>query len=100
MTVGASGTGQGILDLVSDETPALDGSLEVTLTSRIGRLHSKLLVGVDVTKAQQLRANSRISAMGMILVGSGFIVEPGDPLLEQEPERIRPYLNGRCPACC
>jgi hypothetical protein len=95
MTVGASGTGQGILDLVSDETPALDGSLEVTLTSRIGRLHSKLLVGVDVTKAQQLRANSRISAMGMILVGSGFIVEPGDPLLEQEPERIRPYLNGR-----
>ena len=40
-------------------------------------------------------ANSRISAMGMILVGAGFIVEPGDPLLTQEPERIRPYLNGK-----
>ena len=33
--------------------------------------------------------------MGVILVGAGFIVEPGDPLLELEPEPIRPYMNGR-----
>jgi len=33
--------------------------------------------------------------MGVILVGSGFVVEPGDPLLELEPGPIRPHMKGR-----
>lgn len=97
MTVGASGADEGALFSVAAEREG-EGEVDardVELSSQVGVIHANLKVGANVTKVQRLRANTEISAMGMILVGSGFIVEPGDPLLELEPERIRPYLNGK-----
>jgi len=95
MTVAAAGSQEGALHTVVAEDVGLEGECPVVLTQRLGLIHANLAIGANVTKARQLNANSDISAMGMILVGSGFIVEPNDPLLIAEPERIRPYLNGR-----
>ena len=95
MTVGAPGSGQGNLQTVVSEDSADADARPVEFASRHGLIHANLVIGANVAEASRLMANSRISAMGMILVGAGFIVEPGDPLLTQEPERIRPYLNGK-----
>ncbi|MEY4980456.1 MAG: hypothetical protein RLZZ352_2726 [Pseudomonadota bacterium] len=95
MTVGAPGSGEGSLHAVVSESDGDIDALSVVLSERTGVIHANLVVGTDVTKVQRLRSNSDISAMGMILVGSGFIVEQGDPLLLAEPERIKPYLNGK-----
>ena len=95
MTVGAPGSGQGSLQTVVSEDSADADARPVEFASRHGLIHANLAIGANVAEASRLMANSRISAMGMILVGAGFIVEPGDPLLTQEPERIRPYLNGK-----
>ncbi|MBP6270294.1 MAG: class I SAM-dependent DNA methyltransferase [Rhizobacter sp.] len=95
MTVVAPGSGDGSLHSVISE---LDGDVDarsVELSERTGVIHANLVVGANVTKVHRLNANSAISAMGMILVGGGFIVEQGDPLLLAEPERIKPYLNGK-----
>ena len=33
--------------------------------------------------------------MGVILVGKGFVLDQGHPVVAKEPEAVRPYLNGR-----
>lgn len=95
ITVAAPGLGDGLLDTVVSEVEGEIDARSVVLARRLGVIHPNLVVGTNVTSARQLAANSAISAMGMILVGAGFIVEADDPLLVTEPERIRPYLNGR-----
>ena len=44
--------------------------------------------------AEALRANGRLSYMGVILVGQGFVVEPDDPLIGTEPGALKPYVVG------
>ena len=95
MTVGASGNADGLLQSVVAEDAGGDDAITVSFTERHGEINEALSLGPNVSKTHRLAANARLSAMGMILVGAGFIVEPGDPLLEIEPARIRRYLNGK-----
>ena len=95
MTVLGPGEGEGTLFAVTSEETGEHGEISVSLTSKIGLIHADLSVGANVAKAEQLTANQGMSHMGVILVGSGFIIQPGDPLLQLEPGPIRQYMNGR-----
>lgn len=83
------------LHVVAAERPGPEDEVVVDLVERRGVIHADLTAGPNVAGAVPLRANAGVSFMGVILVGSGFIVEPGDPLLALEPGAIKPYLNGR-----
>lgn len=76
------------------ETPE-DSADRVQVRSQdAGRIFSNLQAGVDVTQAQPLKANDRLSSRGVILFGSGFAIAPPD--FEQiESEVLFLYLNGR-----
>lgn len=95
MTVLAAGEGEGVLNHVASEQSGEHGEVSVTLRGAAGLVHADLRVGANVAKASPLRANEAMSHMGVILVGAGFIVQPGDPLLQLEPSPIKPYMNGR-----
>ena len=94
MTVGAIAPATGSLLRLSSEETADDGTARVTFTRMLGRIHPDLKVGADVSSSEQLEANSNTSFMGVTLVGQGFVVEPGDPLISDEPEALRRYLVG------
>ena len=95
MTVVDSSSGTGRLLSVSHESPGADGESTVEFAQAQGLIHPNLRVGADIGSVSGLRANAMLSHMGVILVGGGFVVEGGDPLLETEPQRIRKYMNGR-----
>ena len=102
MTVGERTTGvEGKRVEVIAEAEGADDEITVTLRERSGLIHADLSTGADVTQCAALRANERLSSMGVMLAGSGFIVTPDEaeqlglgktPGLEQ---RIREYRNGR-----
>jgi len=84
----------GMLLRLSAEEPADDGTALVTFAQRLGSIHPDLKIGAGVTSSVQLQANSDISFMGVTLVGQGFVEEPGDPLIKDEPGALRRYLVG------
>ncbi|MEM7664127.1 MAG: DNA methyltransferase [Pseudomonadota bacterium] len=103
MTVAGAGRREGRLLILASETktgPEVDGR-EVTFSERRGRIFANLQAGVDVAKAEELRANERLSSPGVKLHGSGFIVTPeqahtlGLGTVEGLEKHIRPYRNGR-----
>ncbi len=95
MTVLSPGAAEGELLCVKSEQLGEYGEVVVGLNRKAGVIHSDLSVGANVAKAASLKANEAMSHMGVILVGSGFIVQPGDALLLLEPGAIKPYMNGR-----
>lgn len=95
MTVGKKGAYSGrSLRVLAEETKP-DGEVGVTLRGEIGTIHPDLRIGADVSSARALLANVGLSFMGVILVGSGFIVSNDDPLLVEAPDALKRYLNGR-----
>ncbi|MFZ1509634.1 MAG: DNA methyltransferase, partial [Anaerolineae bacterium] len=101
ITVAEAGESDGSLTTVVSETPTEDGSAKIALSRQVGRVFADLTIGVDITNAQSLRANSNVSNPGVKLHGSGFIVTPDEakqlglgriPGLEKH---IRLYRNGR-----
>jgi hypothetical protein len=101
MTVGERGEHKGHLYRVTREGDAHSEGTDVELAERTGRIFADLRIGVDVASAQTLRANEDLSCRGVVLHGSGFIINGETaralgwdrlPGLEQH---IRPYLNGR-----
>jgi len=95
MTSLAQGEGEGQSLVVTNETAGEHGEMNVALQSDTGLIHADLSVGANVSKALPLKAAQGMSHMGVILVGSGFILNRSDPLLGLEPAAIKPYLNGR-----
>ncbi|WP_035713134.1 class I SAM-dependent DNA methyltransferase [Azorhizobium doebereinerae] len=101
MTVAANGARDGLLrDVTSEEGIDTDAPV-IGFQERMGKIHSDLTVGVDVTTAVPLLANEGLSSPGVKLHGSGFIVTPEQaaelglgrrPGLERH---IRAYRNGR-----
>ena len=85
----------GRLHVVQSEQPGPDQEILVEFAERRGVIHPDLTAGANVAGAVVLRANTGVSFMGVILVGAGFVVQPGDPLIDLEPGAIKPYLNGR-----
>lgn len=67
--------------------------LEVKLHN-LGKIFSSLQVGADLTQCQPLKANDKLSSRGVMLFGSGFIVEQSD-WTKIESEVLFPYINGR-----
>jgi hypothetical protein len=101
MTVVAAGAHQGTLQQVVHEAGLDTDAPVIDLNVRIGAIHADLTIGVDVSSAISLIANSGLSSRGMMLFGAGFIVTRSEaqilglgrrPGLEAH---VRPYLNGR-----
>ncbi len=89
------GQSLGRLLTVSDEQTGEFGEVTVTLTERRGKIHADLTVGANVSAALPLTACGGMTYRGVTLMGSGFWVEPGDALVQDEPKAIRPLSNGR-----
>jgi hypothetical protein len=104
MTVGVAGEHSGTLAHVTSESRDAGGSSEgreVEMELREGKVHADLTIGADVAGAKVLRADEKISSLGVSLHGAGFIVTPAEaeqlglgrtPDLEKH---IRHYRNGR-----
>lgn len=102
MTVASSGNAQAgrLLTVVSEVDGGAD-EVHVELREQRGDLHTDLRIGAAVAKARSLRSNDGITSMGVMLAGSGFIVERDQAIklgLGTSPGvdvRIREYRNGR-----
>ncbi len=101
MTVGCCGESDGKLSVVTEEVDRGEIGVETTLSTRSGKIHANLTLGVNLDLAEGLRANSDLSNRGVSLFGAGFIVTPDEakrlglgttPGLERH---IRHYRNGR-----
>ena len=101
MTVGAKGTGEGVLVTVVEERETDGREVGVTLTEQNGVIHTDLRQGIDIAATKPLAANSELCSRGMALHGAGFIVKPEEAAvlglgrLSGLEKYIRPYLNGR-----
>jgi hypothetical protein len=81
---------------VEREQPGADGESEVVLSEpRYGEVLADLSVGARVSNAKGLKSNAGISFMGVILVGTGFLLDSDDPLIRAEAGAVRQYMNGR-----
>jgi hypothetical protein len=101
MTVARAGTHDGKLLSVVRETGLDSDAPLIEVVEALGRVNSDFTVGVDVTRAQALRANEGLSSRGVVLHGAGFIVTPAEAAHLGLGTRsgldryIRPYRNGR-----
>jgi hypothetical protein len=101
MTVAAPDTKPGTLQQVTSEKEIERGEHEVELNEAKGLISSNLKLGVDLTTALTLQANSSLSCPGVKLHGSGFIVsrekaeELGLGKIPGLEKHIREYRNGR-----
>jgi hypothetical protein len=89
------------LQTVTAETEGAEGSVDITLATRIGTIHADLTIGADVAGAVALKANEGISNRGVQVIGAGFIVTREEAAalglgrvtgLERH---IREYRNGK-----
>jgi hypothetical protein len=91
---------EGLLCQVVEERSGEEGVSEVTLCTESGCIHENLRIGVDITQAKPLNANSKISGTGFILGNRGFVLTKEELIAtlgasgEQDP-LIFPLLNGR-----
>ncbi len=60
----------------------------------VGKIFSGLQAGADISNTHLLKANSNISSRGVMLFGSGFILDEND-FLKVESEVLFSYINGR-----
>jgi hypothetical protein len=66
MTVGATSTGHGVLQTISEErVQESDGVADLLLDAAAGAINSDLTLGLDITRASRLAANSGICFQGM-----------------------------------
>ncbi len=96
MTVGVPASAEaGRLLAVTSEQTGEFGEVSVTLTESAGLIHADLSVGANVASAGSLQACQGLTFRGVTLMGSGFWIEPNDPLIGSEPSSMKPLRNGR-----
>lgn len=95
MSVGVRGTGDGKLQIVTQEREAEGGEVAVELLTRQGVIHADLKVGANVAGAAVLASNRRLAFRGITLLGAGFWVRKDDPLCQLEPLALKPLCNGK-----
>ena len=95
MSVLAPGEGEGELLTVTDERPGEFGEMQVTVKAQRGLIHADLSIGANVAATQALQSNTGLTFRGVTLLGTGFWVEPDDPLMALEPQIVKPLRNGR-----
>ena len=79
---------------VEGESPEEEADKVDIQSQNVGQIFSNLQAGADITETQILKANDKLSSRGLMLFGSGFIVEQCD-FGEVEPKILFPYINGR-----
>lgn len=101
MTIAEVGEKDGLLDTIQSERDLGDHEIEVLLFSRYGKINSDMTIGSKVVKAKKLRATEKLSGVGVMLGGSGFLVTPDEAKklglgrIAGLENHIRPYLHGR-----
>lgn len=101
LTVGEMGSREGELLETTSEAALDSDEPKIGFARQLGRIHSDLTIGADVTKAGPLMANEGLCSRGVQLMGSGFIVTPaqaehlGLGTRSGLERHIRPYRNGR-----
>ncbi|KKJ97141.1 DNA methyltransferase [Stutzerimonas stutzeri] len=103
MTVGSAEEQPGRLLTLRDEYSSAQeqDEIEVYLQERRGKLFADLKAGADVAGCKQLQANANITSMGVMLAGSGFILQPdvaakiGLGVIAGLDLHIRDYRNGK-----
>ena len=101
MTVGEAGKKDGVLWEVTRESGLDTDEPKIEFRSSVGTVNSDLTMGVDLTRAVELKAGSGLCSPGVKLHGAGFVVTPAEARqlglgrhkgLENH---IRNYRNGR-----
>jgi len=101
MTVGTTGTYDGVLSQVATEKETDSDGYTVELAVTRGRINADLTIGVNVANAGPLHANADLSNRGVCLFGAGFILERAEAKqlglgrLPNLDRHIREYRNGR-----
>ncbi len=95
MTVLAAGIGEGVVQTVTDEKAGEHGEMSVQLSECQGLIHADLKTGVNVTEAQALHSNAKISSTGVIPHGAGMLLTPQDAAAMEPDAPIKPYRNGK-----
>ncbi len=94
MTVGEAGSAEGRLFTVQREKVVGDGETSVEMSEFRGKILADLRIGADVASTCVLLANSRISNVGVIPHGEGFLVK-NDDVDKIEPGLLRIFRNGK-----
>lgn len=101
MTVAEVGAKIGLVREVSHESGLDTDAPIIEFVEKIGKINPDLTVGVDVSTAVSLRANSGLCSNGMKPLGKGFWITPATAEQLGLGKRhglhhhIRPYRNGR-----
>ncbi len=103
MTVLEQGRAAGVIEQVVDEHSRGSGHDDrvIQTVKKYGAIHADLSVGIDVTAARALVANSGLCSVGMKTIGAAFQVESptatalGLGRISDLEHHIRPYMNGR-----
>ncbi len=83
-----------ILSEEDGETPEQKAENVKIYWKRVSLILSNLSSGADVTKISPLAANCNLSSRGVMINGSGFLLEEND-FEKVESDILFPYLNGR-----
>jgi hypothetical protein len=89
------------LQTVISEVPVEFGESEVKLTAQYGEIHSDLSIGANVTTAVAMGANATLTSRGVMLFGSGFILNASEAAdlglgkVSGLERHVRDYRNGR-----
>ena len=100
MTVGEGGCKDGVLATIAN-VAYIDGIAKTEFILRTGHINPDLSLGPDISLAEKLRANSRISYTGMQPNGQGFVIsrtkaqELGLGRIPGLDHHIKPYRNGK-----
>ena len=94
MTAGQAGSRKGRLVTVGREEAIGYGEMAVEANIRDGRVLADLRIGPDVTSAMPLVSNARISNVGVIPHGDGFLVSQSD-VHRLEAALLRKFRNGK-----
>jgi hypothetical protein len=97
MTVCTAGVFEGRLLSLAEELPTGDDYVEVKLSERKGLLFADLRIGANVASAKALIANRNMSGNGVMLAGSGFIIDKNkaNSFGYGESSEIKQYRNGK-----
>jgi hypothetical protein len=69
--------------------------MNVELQGQRGLIHADLKVGANVTLAQALQANAKLSSAGVIPHGAGMLLTPDEAAAMEPDAPIKPYRNGK-----
>ncbi|WP_241525025.1 class I SAM-dependent DNA methyltransferase [Simplicispira metamorpha] len=95
MTVLAPDAGEGQLCSVVGEQTGEHGEVAVELIERTGLIHADLKVGANVTQAQTLQANAKLSSAGVIPHGAAMQLTAEEAATMEADAPIKPYRNGK-----